>query len=143
MQGPRGETTAFQRNIGTHLLSVDEENILTVILSGNLRGEDMREILLEHDTKLVREGDLYVLSDLRTLRSVEPRARHVLGQRPKTLPGYCVAYMVSSFKLKLLLELLLKAVNLGLSGKVLYRFFEVEAQGREWLRQMQQQRGRR
>ncbi len=143
MTGRSAETKIFQRRIGKHEVRVDEDNIMTLVIGGDLRTDEMREILLDHDTKLLREGDLFVISDLRALGSVEPGARHVLGQRPKTLPGYCVAYMVSSFKLKLFLELLLKTVNLRLAGKVQFRFCDTEAHAREWLRQMQQQRGRR
>ncbi len=143
MTTPPIGTKTFQRRIGRHDVRVDDDDILTLIVDGDLRADEMREILREHDSKLIRDGDLYVVSDLRRLGSVEPEARHELGARSRTLPGYCVAYMVSGFKMKLLLEFIIKAVNVRLTGKVVFRFFDNDAQAREWLRSMQQQRGRR
>lgn len=136
-------TATFQRRIGRHDVRVDDDDILTLSIDGDLRADEMREILREHDAKLNRDGDLYVVSDLRRLGSVEPGARHELGARSRTMPGYCVAYMVSGFKMKLLLEFIIKAVNVRLEGKVIFRFFDTAESAREWLRSMQQQRGRR
>lgn len=124
---------SFQRRIGEHEVRVDDSNILTIVFRGPLGAQEMQEILREHDGKLEREGDLFTISDLRGLGSVEPGARHALGARSKTLPGYCVAYMVPSFQVKLLLELLLRTANLLLKVKVHYRFFDDEALAREWL----------
>lgn len=143
MTASPGESTTFQRTIGEHEVRVDSENILTLVFRGTVRVADMRQILHEHDGMLMRDGELFVLSDLRMLRSVEPGARHVLGTRPASLPGYCVAYMVSSFQMKLFLDVLLRAANFKQKGKVQYRFFDAEAAAYAWLRQMQQQRERR
>ena len=124
---------SFQRRIGEHEVRVDDADIMTIVFRGSLGAQDMQEILRAHDEKLLRDGDLFVISDLRSLTSVEPGARHALGARSRTLPGYCVAYMVPSFQVKLFLEVLLRAANFRLKGKVVYRIVDDEASGREWL----------
>ncbi len=131
---------SFQRRIGAHEVIVDDDDILTVVFRGQLGAQDMREILIEHDGKLNRDGDLFSISDMRRVGAVEPGARHALGARSRNLPGYCVAYMVSSFQMKLLMEVLLRAANLRLKGKVAYRFFDSEGPAREWLLEMRRNR---
>ena len=131
---------SFQRRIGAHDVSIDDDDIMTVVFRGQLGAQDMQEILREHDGKLSRDGDLFIISDMRQMSTVEPGARHALGARSRSLPGYCVAYMVSSFQVKLLMEVLLRAANLRLKGKVLYRFFDAEGPAREWLLEMRRNR---
>ena len=131
---------SFQARIGEHEVSVDDDDIMMIVFRGPLRVQDMQGILQAHDEKLRRDGDLFVISDLRALGSVEPGARHALGVRSKVLPGYCVAYMVPSFQLKLLMEVLLRAANFRLKGKVQYRFFDEVAPAHEWLCGMRRSR---
>lgn len=133
---------AIERKIGENELRVDDANIMKIVFRGMLTVQDMLEILREHDSKLQADGDLFVISDLRALTSMEPGARHALGARSRTLPGYCVAYMVPSFQVKLFMEVLLRAANFFVKGKVQYRFFDDEASARQWLLEMQRSRGR-
>jgi hypothetical protein len=131
---------SFQRRIGKHEVRVDENDLMTIVFRGPLGAQDMQEILREHDGKLCVDGDLFVISDLRALTTVEPGARHALGKRSKALPGFCVAYMVPNFQVRLMLEVLLRAANALMKVKVLHRFFDDELLARQWLREMQHRR---
>ncbi len=132
---------SFQRRIGEHEVRVDDADLMTIVFRGPLGAQDMQEILREHDGKLGADGDLFVISDLRGLTTVEPGARHALGKRSKTLPGYCVAYMVPNFQIRLVLEMFLRAANVLMKAKVSHRFFDDELQARRWLMEMQRGRG--
>jgi hypothetical protein len=129
-----------ERRIGEHVLRIEEDGVLVVVLRGALTADEMREIVRAHDEKLLAEGDLQVLSDLRAVTTVEPGARHALGGRPKDLPGYCTAYMVPNFKIKLVMDLLLRAANSIMKSKLVHRFFDDEAEALAWLRQMRASR---
>jgi hypothetical protein len=136
----RGADMALQRRIGEHDIRVDDDGIMTVVFRGPLGTHDMGELLKEHDGKLEADGDLYVISDLRAIASITPGARHALGTRSKTLPGYCVAYLVASFQVKLLLEVFLRAASLLMKAKVQHRFFDDETSARQWLVEMRRSR---
>lgn len=131
---------SFQRRIGEHEVRVDDAGLMTIAFRGPLRAQDMQEILSEHDGKLCADGDLFVISDLRALTTVEPGARHALGKRSKALPGYCVAYVVPNFRVRLLLDVLLRAANALMNVKVHHRFFNDDASARQWLMEMQHSR---
>jgi len=131
---------SFQRRIGEHEVRVDDAGIMTIVFRGPLGAQHMQEILREHDAKLLEDGDLFVISDLRALTTVEPGARHALGARSRTLPGYCVAYMVPSFQIKLLLEVLLRAAKFRPKGKVVFPFVVDEAVGPVWVPPVRQSR---
>jgi hypothetical protein len=131
---------SFRRRIGEHEVRIDDNDLMTIVFRGALGAADMLEILREHDGKLCADGDLFVISDLRALTTVEPGARHALGARSKVLPGYCVAYMVPNFKVRLVLDMLLRAAGLLMKVKVHHRFFDDEASARTWLLEMQRSR---
>jgi hypothetical protein len=131
---------ATLKHFGQHEVRVDDDDIMTIVFRGPLEAQEMQDILREHDDKLVADGDLYSISDLRGLSSVKPGARHALGARAKNLPGYCVAYMVPHFQAKLFLEVLLRTANLLLKVKVHYRFFDAQEPAREWLLEMRRSR---
>jgi hypothetical protein len=130
----------MQRRIGEHEISVDDDGIMKLVFRGTLGTHDMMEILKEHDGKLQADGDLYVISDLRAIAAIQPGARHALGARSKTLPGYCVAYLVASFHVRLMLEVLLRAASLLMKAKVQHRFFDDETSARQWLVEMRRSR---
>jgi hypothetical protein len=129
-----------ERRIGEHVLREEEDGILVITFRGDLSVAEMRAIVEEHDARLVRDGDLYVVSDLRLLGALERGARHVLGNRSKELPGYCSAYMAPHFKMRLVMDLLMKAVNLMMASKVLHRFFDREEDALVWLRETREQK---
>lgn len=130
----------FERHIGQHVLRVDDDDILVIDFQGPVTAAEMAEIVGLHDQKLVADGDLYVLSNLVRAGHPEPAARHVLGARPKGLPGYCVAYVVEDFRMKLLLGLLVRAANLLTTSTVVHRFFDGKDEARAWLSDMQEKR---
>ena len=130
----------LDRHISEHRVFIEDDGLFIIEFRGPMSAADMGEILREHDGKLAADRDLFVLSDLRALTTVEPTARHALGTRPKGLPGYCVAYMVPNYRMKMVMDLVIRAANVLTPSKVVHRFFDDAEEARRWLREMRRNR---
>jgi hypothetical protein len=130
----------YERHIGQHFVRVGDDDLMVMKYRGPVSVAEATELIGIHDEKLAADGDLYVLADLLELGTVTPEARHVAGARPKSLPGYCVAYVVVDFRMKLLMGVFLRAVSLLTPSKIVHRFFDEQESARAWLREMREQR---
>jgi hypothetical protein len=133
---------AEEIRVGSHSIRTVASDCMEFEVHGLIEADAMAVIIREHDTRLATEGRLFVLGDLRGARGMSAKARVLVRDRPRDLPGYWVALVVGDFRLRSLFDLMARAASRLLGGKIVYRLFDEIEPARAWLSQMRCLHGR-
>lgn len=121
--------------IGRHMTSFEEPDLILMKLAGAISTEEGREITGRHvlwgrDRKLV-----FFLIDATELERIPPDVRRMATDSLKEMPVRGMAVYGAPLKARVLIKLVLTALNLISSeaDKNPTVFFEDEAQARTWL----------
>jgi hypothetical protein len=125
-----------EHRAGKHLIRVESDDFMTLEFHGPISASDTRAILRAHDQRLLAQGRLFLLCLVSENGGMTPEARAELKHRPKNLPASYIAYVGAPYAKRVILEMLLRATTVLTRAKTTHRFFEHEAEARNWLAAM-------
>ena len=117
---------------GSHTLSSEGE-VLRVLLVGDVRLEDMQQLLTLVEQVIERHGCYGAILDTRQLGSVTPQARKYIGQWPGATRCFGNAVFGAGLATRTLLTLLARAIELFSARGFSVAFFRTEGEARVWL----------
>lgn len=122
--------------IGKHELRFEAEDVLVMRLRGPLLPGQMKEIADAHDARLLQCGRLFVLCDIGKAEPPSFASRQELRERTTKLPMHWVAYVGIPKQFATILDLMVRAISVLTSSKIVHRYFLDEPTARRWLVEM-------
>lgn len=122
-----------EHHIGQHVCRFEEPDFLVIELKGPMLPGQASSLARVHDAALIAQGRLFVLCDLRAGCEWSPSARAELKNRPKNLPHHSVAYVGVAPAVRIVLDMVVRGVQLFAKTKLTHRFFDDEHAARVWL----------
>jgi len=119
--------------IGKHVLRFEREDMLLMEFHGDILKGEMGAMYRLHDERLLAEGRIFVLADVREATGMASTAKHEARDRPKPLPPHVVAVVGAPYTLRVMIDLLARATKLLTGGATTLRFFDTMAEARVYL----------
>jgi hypothetical protein len=119
--------------IGRHVLRFEQDDLLLMEFHGDILKGEMGAMYRLHDERLVEEGRLFVLADVRDAAGMASTAKHEARDRPKPLPPHVVAVVGAPYTLRVMIDLLARATRLLTGGATTLRFFGTMDEARAYL----------
>lgn len=126
-----------QPSLGQHVVSFENDELLIIRIRGALVPGEMKAIARLHDDRLLERGRLFVLVDVQVAEPPSYASRQELKDRPKKLPPHWIAYVGMPREYAVFLDLIVRAVSVLSSSKIVHRYFQDEPSARAWLSEMQ------
>lgn len=124
------------RRVGGAVFSFVQPDVLRLEWSSQLEPEAVEAMRSITDELRARHGgSVMLLVDLRNANTVTPAARKKLVEVSRDSPWAATAMVGASFKMRVLAELISKAVQLIMPGRAKSEFFDTEEQAMTWLGQ--------
>jgi len=121
-----------EKRIGEHQLSLGGD-LLLLELGPYIGSGEIGAMAKEADETLLELGHLFVLCDVSRVSGASRHINAELRGRPKHLPAHFVVYVGAPFKLRVILDLIIRASRLLTGAQITHRFFDTREEGRAWL----------
>lgn len=124
------------QQLGRHLISYLEPDILHFVLNGDVSPEETTVLLMRDREQVVRRGYSLSLLDATHLGRVPLKSRQRSAEIMTSDRQYigCAAIVGTSPHLRILIGLMVRAVSLVLRTPVQVDFFKTQADALQWLR---------
>lgn len=123
-------------DVGRHVVAFENDELLVIRARGAFLPGEMKAIARAHDARLLEQGRLFVLVDVGTAEPPSYASRQELKERPKKLPPHWIAYVGMPREYVIFLDLIVRAVSVLSSSKIVHRYFQDELTARAWLDEM-------
>jgi len=123
-------------DVGEHEVRFEAEDLLIMRIRGAILPGQMKKMADLHDQRLLKCGRLFVLCDVGRAEPPSYASRQELKDRPKKLPPHWIAYVGMPKEFATILDLIVRAVSVLSSSKIVHRYFQDEPTARAWLSEM-------
>jgi hypothetical protein len=129
--------------LGRQVTYFEEPDIIYVKYKGECTDMEAMEMLRRHKQFGAGHDALFFLVDAADLESISPAARKVVAEALRDIPLYGMAVYAASLKAKVVIKLMITAVNLARkdASKNPVEFFATEQSARDWLASRRQNHG--
>lgn len=128
-------TASRQVTIGRHHAVLEPSGLLVFTFDGVIHASDVATYVTLRDTFLAGLPCVLTLVDLRSLEGIEPGSRRDIASMRESRPQ-ATAFIGGTFQLRVISQMVVKAIRIFGGRKLAFRFFEDELTARAWLEEM-------